>query len=290
MTPRWSDLAVVHVDADRVGNVDRFGRSQVDIERRAAVGRAAAGIQIGSVLPRDAGAAGLHHEGDGAGRDAGTTCAISEASAVGTLNVSLPLPRLLIFSATPPWPLAAAVVGQKHAGRRRQQNRILVQFAQRHMNQAGLGEAPGLAGVGEHHHFGDDALRQLDAQRGHQVVGVAIPAASTPAAESPAWMSGAELNALYRVVAVGREDAAAHVLHGVELAVVVELNGNGRLLAFCCAITPSVAVSYSVKPAMNRDPSGAIERIVDCPVTVRLRRMDAEAVSINEQHRVRRCC
>src|SRR6266478_10189406 len=33
-----------------------------------------------------------------------TTCVIREASEVGTLNVSLPLPRLLIFKVTPPWP------------------------------------------------------------------------------------------------------------------------------------------------------------------------------------------
>src|SRR4029077_20858530 len=65
----------------------------------------------------------------------------------------------------------------------------------------------------------------------------------------------------------------------LNVALAVELSGNGRLLTLCCPITPNVDVSYSVNPAMNRDPSGAMERTVDCPVTVRLRRIEADAVS-----------
>ena len=54
---------------------------------------------------------------------------------------------------------------------------------------------------------------------------------------------------------------------------------NGALAMFCCAITDSVLVSYMVNPAMKRDPSGAIERTVDCPATVRLRKITPDATS-----------
>src|SRR5437588_13103536 len=53
---------------------------------------------------------------------------------------------------------------------------------------------------------------------------------------------------------------------------------------FCCAITDRLLVSYMVKPAMNRDPSGAIERTVDCPATVRLRRITPEATSYTNMY------
>ena len=54
---------------------------------------------------------------------------------------------------------------------------------------------------------------------------------------------------------------------------------NGALAIFCCPITASVAISYIVKPAMNREPSGAMDSTVDCPATVRLRRITPEATS-----------
>src|SRR4051794_21268591 len=44
-------------------------------------------------------------------------------------------------------------------------------------------------------------------------------------------------------------------------------------------MTPRVAVSYSVEPAMKREPSGEIDNTDDCPVTIRLLRTTPEAVS-----------
>ena len=38
---------------------------------------------------------------------------------------------------------------------------------------------------------------------------------------------------------------------------------------FCWAMTVSAWVSYIVKPAMKREPSGAMESTVDWPATVR---------------------
>ena len=54
---------------------------------------------------------------------------------------------------------------------------------------------------------------------------------------------------------------------------------NGALAMFDCPITASVAVSYIVNPAMNREPSGDMESTVDCPATVRLRKITPEATS-----------
>src|SRR5688572_24155438 len=54
---------------------------------------------------------------------------------------------------------------------------------------------------------------------------------------------------------------------------------NGRLAEFICAITARVAVSYSVDPAMNLDPSGDIDNTVDWPVTVRFLSTTPEATS-----------
>src|SRR5579859_7337238 len=81
---------------------------------------------------------------------------------------------------------------------------------------------------------------------------------------------GAELNALYKVDPSGLKALPPTSATTLNAAPAVELRGKGRLLAFCCAITPRVAVSYNVKPAMKRDPSGDMDNMVDCPVTVRL--------------------
>src|SRR5436305_7443514 len=57
------------------------------------------------------------------------------------------------------------------------------------------------------------------------------------------------------------------------------VNVNGAFALFCCATTPSVAVSYIVNPVMKRDPSGDIESTEEAPETVRLRRITPEATS-----------
>src|SRR5205807_9494942 len=59
---------------------------------------------------------------------------------------------------------------------------------------------------------------------------------------------------------------------------------NGALALFCCATTASVAVSYMVKPAMKRDPSGDIEMTELCPEVVRLRRITPEATSYTKMY------
>src|SRR5260221_6849820 len=91
--------------------------------------------------------------------------------------------------------------------------------------------------------------------------------------------AGAELKTLYRVLPSGVKALPPTFWTVLNEAFAVELSGKGRLLTLCCAITPSDPVSYSVNPAMKRDPSGAIERMVDWPVTVRLRRMEDDAGS-----------
>src|SRR5437016_7059945 len=59
---------------------------------------------------------------------------------------------------------------------------------------------------------------------------------------------------------------------------------KGALAMFCCPITARVAISYMVNPAMKREPSGAIDRTVDCPATVRLRRITPEATSYTNMY------
>src|SRR5437868_7748023 len=58
-----------------------------------------------------------------------------------------------------------------------------------------------------------------------------------------------------------------------------ELNAKGALALFCCATTANVAVSYIVKPAMKREPSGAMEITELCPEVVRLRKITPDATS-----------
>jgi hypothetical protein len=54
---------------------------------------------------------------------------------------------------------------------------------------------------------------------------------------------------------------------------------NGELAVFCWPSTLSVAVSYKVNPAMKLAPSGAMESVLDWPVTVRPCRTVPEAAS-----------
>src|ERR1700738_4296033 len=54
---------------------------------------------------------------------------------------------------------------------------------------------------------------------------------------------------------------------------------NGAFAVLSCASTVNVAVSYSVNPAMNLEPSGDIAITDDWPFTVRLRRIWPEATS-----------
>src|ERR1700738_929589 len=63
------------------------------------------------------------------------------------------------------------------------------------------------------------------------------------------------------------------------VVLLIAVRGNGALAELACAITFSVAEPYSVNPALNRSPSGDMERPVDCPVTNRLRRIVPEATS-----------
>ena len=63
------------------------------------------------------------------------------------------------------------------------------------------------------------------------------------------------------------------------VVLMAEEKKKGALALFCCATTASVAVSYIVKPAMKREPSGAIEITELCPAVVRLRKITPEATS-----------
>ncbi len=88
-------------------------------------------------------------------------------------------------------------------------------------------------------------------------------------------MVAAVLNALYSVVPSGEKMLPPTFC----VVLTAEVNVNGALALFCCATTASVAVSYMVKPAMKREPSGAIEITVLCPAVVRLRRITPDATS-----------
>ena len=88
----------------------------------------------------------------------------------------------------------------------------------------------------------------------------------------------AVLNALYRVVPSGVNVLPPTFCAVLKAAVVA----NGALALFCCAIMLSVAVSYMVKPAMNREPSGATESTLEAPETVRLRSTTCDAVFVHK--------
>ena len=57
------------------------------------------------------------------------------------------------------------------------------------------------------------------------------------------------------------------------------VNVKGALALFCCAMIASVLMSNMVNPAMNREPSGAIESTEDAPDMVRLCSTTPEATS-----------
>ena len=57
------------------------------------------------------------------------------------------------------------------------------------------------------------------------------------------------------------------------------VNEKGALALFCCAIIASVLMSNMVNPAMNREPSGAIDSTEDAPDIVRFCKTTPEATS-----------
>src|SRR5215831_13758533 len=95
------------------------------------------------------------------------------------------------------------------------------------------------------------------------------------AGRSAGRLNCAVLNALYKVTPSGA-NALPPTFCRVLKAPFME---NGAFAMFSCAMTASVAVSYIVNPAMNLEPSGAIDSTVDCPATVRLRRITPDATS-----------
>ena len=205
---------------------------------------------------------------------------MSDARSIGNAERQLAAADVgdLAKSSTPPARIAG-VLRQKYlpsiAG---MQDRIVYKLAQRQVDQAGFREAPRLRSSESDHHLGDDAFRKLDSQTGSARLSRAADQQRGSLRARRRRGVRRRVEGAVECLAVRRESAATHVGKGAEVVAVV-LRRKRNVVALCCAITPSVAVSYSVNPAMNREPSGAIESTVDWPVTVRLRRIEPEAVS-----------
>ena len=85
----------------------------------------------------------------------------------------------------------------------------------------------------------------------------------------------AVLNALYSVEPSGEKMLPPMFCN----VLTAPVNAKGALALFCCPMIASVAVSNMVNPAMNREPSGAIDSTEDAPDIVRFCRTTPEATS-----------
>ena len=85
----------------------------------------------------------------------------------------------------------------------------------------------------------------------------------------------AVLNALYSVEPSGEKMLPPTFCN----VLTAPVNANGALALFCCPMIASVLMSNIVNPAMNREPSGAIDSTEDAPDIVRFCRTTPEATS-----------
>ena len=180
--PALGGIAIIHVHADRVRDVDRVRRNQVDGDRRAGIGAARsarAGVEIRARRAHDGRAAWVHGErdvrwGEAAGRGSHDSRrqvlrhGEGERPSAGVVDVESALRDARI----------AAVLGQEHSGRLRHQNRVGVEIPQRQMDHAGTGQRPGLRAVLRNHDFRQDALRQIHAPAKWPAYGDRTPAES----------------------------------------------------------------------------------------------------------------